>query len=63
MGSIGSFFSAILAPLEWVVATIMVGFHTALSALGMPETSGLTWALSIVNLASSVRLGAYCDVR
>ena len=56
MGSIGSFFSAILAPLEWVVATIMVGFHTALSALGMPETSGLTWALSIVGLVIVIRI-------
>ena len=47
MGSIGNVFSAILAPLEWVVATIMVAFHTALTAVGMPAASGWTWAFSI----------------
>src|SRR6478672_719935 len=56
MGSIGSFFGTILAPLEWVVATIMVGFHTVLSALGMPEASGWTWALSIVGLVIVIRI-------
>ncbi len=56
MGSIGSFFSAILAPLEWVVATIMVGFHSALTAIGMPAASGFTWALSIVGLVIVIRI-------
>jgi YidC/Oxa1 family membrane protein insertase len=56
MGSIGSFFSAILAPLEWVVATIMVAFHTALTAVGMPAASGFTWALSIVGLVIVIRI-------
>jgi YidC/Oxa1 family membrane protein insertase len=56
MGSIGSFFSAILAPLEWVVATIMVGFHTVLTAIGMPAASGFTWALSIVGLVIVIRI-------
>ncbi|MDP9219427.1 MAG: membrane protein insertase YidC [Actinomycetota bacterium] len=56
MGSIGSFFSAILAPLEWVVATIMVAFHTAFTAVGLPSASGLTWALSIVGLVIVIRI-------
>jgi YidC/Oxa1 family membrane protein insertase len=56
MGSIGSFFSAILAPLEWVVATIMVAFHTVLTAVGLPAASGLTWALSIVGLVIVIRI-------
>jgi YidC/Oxa1 family membrane protein insertase len=56
MGSIGSFFSAILAPLEWVVATIMVAFHSALTAVGMPAASGFTWALSIVGLVIVIRI-------
>lgn len=56
MGSIGSFFSAILAPLEWVVATIMVGFHTALTAIGLPAASGWTWALSIIGLVIVIRI-------
>ncbi len=56
MGSIGSFFSAILAPLEWVVAFIMVSFHSALTAIGLPAASGLTWALSIVGLVIVIRI-------
>jgi YidC/Oxa1 family membrane protein insertase len=56
MGSIGSFFSAILAPLEWVVATIMVGFHSVLTALGLPAASGWTWAMSIIGLVIVIRI-------
>jgi YidC/Oxa1 family membrane protein insertase len=56
MGSIGSFFSAILAPLEWVVATIMVGFHSVLTTIGLPAASGWTWALSIIGLVIVIRI-------
>jgi YidC/Oxa1 family membrane protein insertase len=48
--------SQILYPLEWVVAWIMVAFHQILSTLGMPETSGWTWALSIVGLVVVIRI-------
>jgi YidC/Oxa1 family membrane protein insertase len=48
--------SQILYPLEWVVAWIMVAFHTVLSAIGMPEASGWTWALSIVGLVIVIRI-------
>jgi YidC/Oxa1 family membrane protein insertase len=48
--------SQILYPLEWVVAWIMVAFHTVLSAVGMPEASGWTWALSIVGLVIVIRI-------
>jgi YidC/Oxa1 family membrane protein insertase len=56
MGSITSFFTAILAPLEWVVATIMVAFHSVLTAIGMPAASGWTWALSIIGLVIVIRI-------
>jgi YidC/Oxa1 family membrane protein insertase len=50
------FLYSILYPLEWVVAWIMVAWHTVLSALGMPEASGWTWALSIVGLVVVIRI-------
>ena len=46
----------ILRPLEIAVAWIMVTFHTGLTAIGMPESSGLTWALSIVGLVVVIRI-------
>ncbi|NHN56203.1 membrane protein insertase YidC [Calidifontibacter sp. DB0510] len=46
----------ILFPLEWFVAVVMVGFHSAFSAIGMPEKSGWTWALSIVGLVIVLRI-------
>ncbi len=48
--------NTILKPLEYVVAWIMVGFHSGLTALGMPEASGWTWALSIVGLVIVIRI-------
>ena len=51
----GDAFNAILAPIEWLVAWIMYGFHTALTAIGMPSGSGWTWALSIVGLVLVMR--------
>ncbi|MGN6301082.1 MAG: membrane protein insertase YidC [Angustibacter sp.] len=46
----------ILYPLEYAVAWIMVGFHRLLSAIGLPEASGVTWALSIVGLVVVIRI-------
>jgi len=46
----------VLAPLEWVVAWLMVNFHTLFTVIGMPEDSGFTWALSIVGLVIVIRI-------
>jgi YidC/Oxa1 family membrane protein insertase len=51
-----TFFDTILAPLEWVVAWLMVGFHTIFTAIGLPATAGYTWALSIVGLVIVIRI-------
>jgi YidC/Oxa1 family membrane protein insertase len=50
------FFNTILRPLELAVAYIMVGFHSALSTIGMDPASGWTWALSIVGLVIVIRI-------
>jgi YidC/Oxa1 family membrane protein insertase len=39
-----------------VVATIMVAWHTVLTAIGMPKDSGWTWAFSIVGLVIVIRI-------
>ena len=46
----------VLAPLEWVIAWLMVNFHTAFSFIGLPEDSGITWSLSIVGLVIVIRI-------
>ena len=46
----------ILYPLEYAVAWLMVQWHTLLSFIGLPEESGLTWALSIVGLVIVIRI-------
>jgi len=51
-----SMFDTVLAPLEWVVAWLMVNFHTAFSFIGLPDDSGITWALSIVGLVIVIRI-------
>ncbi len=51
-----SFFDTVLAPLEWVVAWLMVGFHTIFTAIGLPAAAGFTWALSIVGLVIVIRI-------
>jgi YidC/Oxa1 family membrane protein insertase len=51
-----SMFDTVLAPLEWVVAWLMVGFHTIFTAIGLPAASGFTWALSIVGLVIVIRI-------
>jgi YidC/Oxa1 family membrane protein insertase len=47
---------SILHPLEVVVAWIMVAFYKAFSAIGLPESSGWTWGLSIVGLVIVIRI-------
>src|SRR5450631_2595669 len=49
-------FFKFLAPLEWVVAWLMVGFHTIFKAIGLPAEAGYTWALSIVGLVIVIRI-------
>jgi YidC/Oxa1 family membrane protein insertase len=51
-----TFFDTILAPLEWVVAWLMVGFHTVFTAIGLPPAAGFTWAMSIVGLVIVIRI-------
>ena len=48
--------NTVLYPLEYAVAWIMVHFHSALTTVGLPETSGWTWALSIVGLVIVIRI-------
>jgi len=50
------FFNAIMRPLELLVAYILVGWHSVLTALGMPEDGGWTWAFSIVGLVIVIRI-------
>src|SRR3954463_2628326 len=49
-------FFTLLTPLEYVVAAIMVAWHSALSSIGMPPDSGWTWAFSIVGLVIVIRI-------
>ncbi len=48
--------NTVLHPLEVVVAWLMVAFHAALTTIGLPATSGWTWALSIVGLVIVIRI-------
>lgn len=50
------FIDTIIYPLKWFVALVMVGFHKGFTAVGMPEDSGWTWALSIVGLVVVLRV-------
>lgn len=47
---------ALLKPLEWVVANVMVLFHQALEWLGLDPAGGLAWSLSIVGLVVIIRI-------
>jgi YidC/Oxa1 family membrane protein insertase len=49
-------FDKVLAPLEWVVAWLMVNFHKLFTSIGLPEASGFTWGLSIVGLVIVIRI-------
>lgn len=46
----------ILKPIEVAVAWIMVTIHEGLTKIGMAETSGWAWALSIVGLTVVIRI-------
>jgi YidC/Oxa1 family membrane protein insertase len=48
--------STVLYPLEYIVAWIMVAWHSLLTRIGFPATSGFTWALSIVGLVIVIRI-------
>lgn len=48
-------FSSIIYPFEWLVAWIMHLWHTALTAIGLPEANGWTWTLSIIGLVLVMR--------
>ena len=48
--------STVLRPLELVVAWIMVAWHSVFTAIGLPASSGWTWALSIVGLVIVIRI-------
>lgn len=49
------FFTSLIKPIEWLVAWIMYGFHSALTTIGMPSASGWTWTLSIIGLVIVMR--------
>lgn len=51
-----NFLDTLLFPFEWFVSTILAGFHWALTGIGLSETSGWTWALSILGLVVILRL-------
>jgi YidC/Oxa1 family membrane protein insertase len=51
----GDFFAAILFPIEWFVAFVMVGTHTLLVNLGFATDGGPAWTLSIVSVVLVVR--------
>ena len=51
-----STFDTVLAPLEWVVAWLMVNFHTIFTTVGLPAASGFIWGLSIVGLVIVIRV-------
>jgi YidC/Oxa1 family membrane protein insertase len=48
-------FQSIMFPFQWLVSVIMVGFHAALSTVGMPAASGWTWTFSIIGLVLVIR--------
>ena len=48
-------FEIILWPIKWLIEAILVGFHTALTTVGMNADAGITWVFSIVGLVLVVR--------
>jgi YidC/Oxa1 family membrane protein insertase len=48
-------FSDLIYPFEWIVAWILYGWHTAFTAVGIPEASGFAWVASIVGLVVVMR--------
>jgi undecaprenyl pyrophosphate phosphatase UppP len=57
-----SIFDTVLAPLEWVVAWLMVGFHTIFTAIGLPtEANGILGQVAAGSLVA--RVAAYLSLR
>ena len=50
------FFTSLLTPIMWGEAWIMTAWHKLFTLIGIPETSGWGWALSIVGLTVIVRI-------
>lgn len=50
------FIDTLLIPFYWFNSAIMVGVESLLTTLGMSDTSGWTWALSIVGLVVVLRV-------
>ena len=48
-------FEKLIYPFEWLVAWILYGWHSLLTAIGMDPASGLAWVLSIVGLVVVMR--------
>lgn len=46
----------ILHPIMWVIAWVMYGIHSLLTAVGMPSGAGIAWVLSILGLTIVVRI-------
>ena len=51
-----TWFDGLLRPIMWVVAWIMVQFHSLFSAMGMDPSGGATWVLSIIGLVVVIRI-------
>lgn len=49
------FFTSLIYPFEWIVAWILYGWHTLLTAIGLPAASGAAWVLSVVGLVVVMR--------
>ena len=52
----GDFFNAILYPIQLGEAWVLMLWHKLFVLIGIPETSGWSWALAIVGLTAVVRL-------
>lgn len=46
----------ILSPLYYAVSAILLGWHWVFTSIGLPNGSGLTWALSIIGLTVVIRV-------
>jgi YidC/Oxa1 family membrane protein insertase len=51
-----NFLNTILAPLEWVVAAIMVIWHSIFTFFGLDPAGGAAWSLAIVGLVVTIRV-------
>jgi YidC/Oxa1 family membrane protein insertase len=48
-------FTSLVYPFEWIVSWILWGWHSVLTAIGLPSASGAAWVLSIVGLVVVMR--------